>query len=220
MPYVYAITDEEGPLDPMVGPQGADVTLISERGLAAAVSEGGAITELTDEQIWGHESVVEALMERGAVLPMRLGTVLADEAAVRELLRARHLELAVGLDRIRGAVELAVRAAIEPAVSSSADPATALTGTDYLLSRLDAQRRTEAAMGRIHRPLESLSRESAVRIGDRCGGRIRASYLVDREQVPRFRELAEALERDGTATALVCTGPWPPYSFVGSEPRR
>jgi hypothetical protein len=175
-------------------------------------------SELTEEDLWAHEEVVEALMSRRAVLPMRLGTVLADDAAVRELLRSRREELAASLDRVRGAVELAVRAAIDVDPAPPGERAT--SGTEYLLERLDARRTTEAAVHRVHDPLAGLARESSLRIGVRGEGRFQAAYLVDRDRVGPFKERVEALERERAARSLTCTGPWPPYSFVGGERER
>jgi hypothetical protein len=50
---------------------------------------------------------------------------------------------------------------------------------------------------------------------------LRAAYLVERANVARFRALVERLQQQHPEIAVLCTGPWPPYSFVGSgEPHR
>ena len=41
-----------------------------------------------------------------------------------------------------------------------------------------------------------------------------ASYLVDRDSVEEFRAAVAALDDEHADVTLVCTGPWPPYSFV------
>jgi hypothetical protein len=40
------------------------------------------------------------------------------------------------------------------------------------------------------------------------------AYLVDRERTDRFFELARELGGSLEDADLVCTGPWPPYSFA------
>jgi hypothetical protein len=41
-----------------------------------------------------------------------------------------------------------------------------------------------------------------------------AAYLVDRERVDSFRARVEELGEEIDGAAVVCTGPWPPYSFT------
>ena len=40
-----------------------------------------------------------------------------------------------------------------------------------------------------------------------------ASYLVATRNVPAFRKAVDALEEAHPELTIVCTGPWPPYSF-------
>ena len=43
---------------------------------------------------------------------------------------------------------------------------------------------------------------------------LRAAYLVERGQVDAFVTAVRRLQEDRADLALVCTGPWPPFSFV------
>jgi hypothetical protein len=45
---------------------------------------------------------------------------------------------------------------------------------------------------------------------------LRAAYLVDRGAVPDFVESVGAMQEENPHLRLLCTGPWPPYSFTGS----
>ena len=40
------------------------------------------------------------------------------------------------------------------------------------------------------------------------------AYLVDERAVEPFRGVVERLQLSHPDTAILCTGPWPPYSFV------
>src|SRR5205807_2635684 len=84
MPYLYAVIERNGVLAGVVGdPPGS---------------------------LWDHEAVVEAVMQDGAVLPMRFGSVVDD---VEAFLASRRASLVAALSRVRGAVELGVRPAAD-----------------------------------------------------------------------------------------------------------
>jgi Gas vesicle synthesis protein GvpL/GvpF len=170
------------------------------------------------DALWVHERVVERLMGDRAVLPMRYGTKLGDDAALRASLAEREGELLAALDRVRGRVELSVRA-MQPHGTNGDAAAIALptTGREYLLSRLHDGRRAEQAAAAVHQPLAALAVAARRWPGRVPGEVLRAAYLVDRAVVPRFRATVERLQRDQPA-ALLCTGPWPPYSFAELRP--
>jgi hypothetical protein len=47
---------------------------------------------------------------------------------------------------------------------------------------------------------------------------LRAAYLVDRGAVGEFVARVRQLQRAHEELALVCTGPWPPFSFAQGAP--
>jgi Gas vesicle synthesis protein GvpL/GvpF len=193
---LYAITDDPAPPDP-------PLRAVRSDGLTALCAPAER-REMTAEVLWRHEEVVEALMEERDLLPMRFGTVVEDdEAAVRALDEQRE-QLKMSLDRVRGAVELAVRAAADP---SSEGTAVGLSGAEYMRAKAH---RTEAA-GLLHEPLAFLARESVVQPGPEL---LRAAYLVDREAVESFVGLVRRLQATHEDLHILCTGPWPPYSFA------
>jgi Gas vesicle synthesis protein GvpL/GvpF len=193
---LYAITDDPAPPDP-------PLRAVRSDGLTALCAPAER-REMTAEVLWRHEEVVEALMEERDLLPMRFGTVVEDdEAAVRALDQQRE-QLKMSLDRVRGAVELAVRAAADP---SSEGTAVGLSGAEYMRAKAH---RTEAA-GLLHEPLAFLARESVVQPGPEL---LRAAYLVDREAVESFVGLVRRLQATHEDLHILCTGPWPPYSFA------
>jgi hypothetical protein len=44
---------------------------------------------------------------------------------------------------------------------------------------------------------------------------LRAAYLVDRGAVEEFVAAVRRLQHRHPELAVVCTGPWPPFSFTG-----
>jgi hypothetical protein len=193
---LYAITDDPAPPDPPLRALRSDGLTV----LCAPAEQ----REMSAEVLWRHEEVVESLMKGRDVLPMRFGTLVEDDDAAVRALEERGEELKRSLDRVRGAVELAVRAEAEP--GSVAAPAAA-SGTEYMRAKAH---RTEAAR-LLHEPLAFLARESVVKPGPEV---LRAAYLVDREAVDSFVGLVKRLQETHEGLRVLCTGPWPPYSFV------
>jgi hypothetical protein len=197
---LLAITDDPRPPESPVG-------AVRSGGLSVlyAPAEEQAITAAA---LWKREAMLEALMEGRDLLPVRYGTLVADERAAAEAVAARGAELAAGLERVRGAVELAVRVrSLETAAPAPAE-APAVSGRDYLRARVAG---AEVAR-ELHEPLAALARESVRRHGSEL---LRAAYLVDRDAVEPFVALVRRLQEAHADLALLCTGPWPPYSFTG-----
>jgi hypothetical protein len=171
---LYAITSSPAP-------QADGLRAIEKHGLAAICSRAEE-RQASAEELWRREEVLESLMNECDLLPVRYGTVVNDDEAAGELLDARRDELILALERVRGAVELAVRFA-----------------GDGVKTRLLE----------MHETLSTLARESR----ELSPGR--GAYLVPREDVAAFVARVAALEEANDDLSLLCTGPWPPYSFAG-----
>jgi Gas vesicle synthesis protein GvpL/GvpF len=194
---LYAITDDPAPANPPLFAVPCVAGLVA---LCAPAHD----QEVTPAALWRYEEMVEALMESRDVLPVRFGTLVADENAVVGALAKRRSELAASLDRVRGAVELAVRAREREAPSR---PEVAPSGSAYL--RAKASRGGVAR--RLHERLADHARASVVLSGSEL---LRAAYLVNRDDVDSFVALVDELQSDYAELDLVCTGPWPAYSFA------
>jgi Gas vesicle synthesis protein GvpL/GvpF len=194
---LYAITDDPSPPDPPLRAVTCD-------GLTALCAPAES-RPLTPEVLWRHEELVEALMEQRDLLPVRFGTLVPDEEAAARAVAERREELVTALERVRGAVELAVRA--QPREPEQAQPQRGETGRDYMRAKA---RRTQAAR-LLHEPLAFLARDSVVHTSPEL---LRAAYLVDREALDGFVSLVRRLQAAHPSLSVVCTGPWPPFSFV------
>jgi hypothetical protein len=160
------------------------------------------------ESLWRHEELVEALMETRDLLPVRFGTLLADEAAVAQAVGGRSGQLAGQLERVRGAVEIAVRVADR--ASSPLSGQTGTSGTDYMRLRAESVRIARV----IHDELSAVARDSTTRPGPEL---MRGAYLVERGGVDDFVARVRRLQDVNPGLDLICTGPWPPYSFADRE---
>src|SRR5215210_2729133 len=143
MVYVFAIVEPDVVPPPEPGFEGAALRTVRASGVAAIVSDLEARVEPSETALWEHEDVVESLMGSGAVLPMRFGSTLADDDAVGRMLGERAGELAAGLARVRGAVELGLRVVEEPEPAegeaasreaASVESAGGGVGTTYLMN--------------------------------------------------------------------------------------
>lgn len=89
-------------------PPPAPLRAVAAAGLVAVVTE--AQDELTAEALWRREELVEQLMADRDVLPVRYGTRFDDDDEAARAVAARRASLTAALERVRGAVEFAVRA--------------------------------------------------------------------------------------------------------------
>jgi Gas vesicle synthesis protein GvpL/GvpF len=206
---LYAITDDPAPPLPDV----ARLSAVASHGLAVvcAPAEEG---EITADVLWRHEEVVEALMEDRDLLPVRFGTRVDDETAAARALGERHQELASALDRVRGAVELSLRVVGErPASQPPAGEAS--SGAEYLRARGRSVAAHEEVVRTIHRPLSKDARASTeLPAREPSSELLRAAYLVDRGRTRAFVDHVTCLQAAHPRLRLLCTGPWPPYSFT------
>ena len=219
--YVYAIADREAPAAAS-GLHGSRLRSLRSGPLVAVVSEHRVLPEADETELWAHETVVEQLMQTSTVLPMRFGTTVEGDAVLLALIEERREEFEAGLERVRGAVELSVRAQLpeapEPVPVPDSEPGEAEhPGAAYMLDRARRLRQGEELAEAIHQPLVSLARESAQRRHAGVQATFRAAYLVDEENVAAFGDAVGALNMQLRETKISCTGPWPPYNFVGGD---
>ena len=189
---------------------------VREGSLLAIVSDHhGRAPDPTTSALLAYERAVRRLMEGGAVLPVQFGSVLDDEGAVQELLRRRGKDLLAQLDRVRGAVEIGLRASWRDRPPTS--DVRPQSGTSYLRDRLELRQHARRVASELD-PLTAVARSSRRALAPRPDLPVLDSYLVDRGRVSEFVALVAQLDRHLDDVELVCTGPWPPYSFAEGAP--
>jgi hypothetical protein len=190
---------------------------IIEGPLEAIVSDhDGGAPEATVAALGTYERAVRRLMDRGAILPAQFGSVLPDEDAVRGLLRGRRRDLLTRLRQVRGAVEIGLRASWRDDASVALDPRPP-SGSSYLRERLELRQSARRVASELD-PLTALARGSRRALAPRPDLPVLDAYLVDRGRVGEFVALVEQLDDRLDDVELVCTGPWPPYSFAEGAP--
>jgi hypothetical protein len=209
--YLYAIADADAPLPDCLGLEDAPVELFRAGALAGVCSRHErSSVDPEPAALWRHDQVVEAVMSSSAVLPARFGTTFGELDALRAALERDEQRLTAALEGVRGCVELAVRVTLPARATASPR-----SGQEYVHGELDRRRERRAAADRMLVPLSAHAVRS--RTGGAEQGDLTASYLVRADAVEGFTEQVKVLARDHSELALSCTGPWPPYSFVGAE---
>ena len=158
-----------------------------------------------------YERTLQSLMDSRAILPMQFGRVLADDDAVRAMLRRRRRGLLAKLDCVRGAVELGLRARWRGA-DPAPDPRSE-TCVAYLRDRLETRQSARLLANELD-PLTALARSSRRALVTHPDLPVLHAYLVDRGRVGEFVALVHELGGCLDGVELVCTGPCPPYSFA------
>lgn len=205
---IYAITADPAP---QLADELPELQAVTSCGLAALCAPAREEPP-SPADLWAREDVLEKLMEQGDLLPVRYGTRVADEAAAARALEERQEQLNAALERVRGAVELALRVHRAPDAERRPTPTD---GAAYLQARAETLGERAFVARFVHEPLAALSRAASRRTIPPSGHEIlRSAYLVDRALVDRFAERLTELEAKYPEWRLLCTGPWPPYSFV------
>jgi hypothetical protein len=221
MIYAYAIC-EPAVADPPpggVGLSGARLRVLQSDGLGAIYSRHRTrFVRPSTNLVLKHQRVVERVMTRGPVLPLRFGMQLESEQQLAGELAERRQELLCALDRVRGHVELGVRVIVDRDRETDTEPETP-SGRDYLLARVGNYAQARILQHELHAPLARLATANVLRSRAAPPAILVAAYLVDAGAVAEFRRRADELAGRQTHARVLITGPWPPYSFAAEAQR-
>jgi hypothetical protein len=210
---VYGLTDGDDVHVEGAGLRDRPLRAVRAGLLTAIVSDhDGGAPRADAETLWRHERIVERLAASQPILPARFASILNDDEAVREMLCARREQLTAALEHTRGAVELALRAMWDQPPEPEAQ-----TGTGYMQARLELRQRAREVAAQLT-PLGNHSRGTRCDLPARPQEPLRCAYLVDRGRVSEFVASVEDLDHRLSDVEILCTGPWPPYSFAQEVP--
>lgn len=218
------------------GVEAARIRAIEDDGLLALISDVRGESLATAREVRAHWRVLDEASESATVLPVRFGTVLEDEDAVRaRLLEPNAERLKELLRELDGRVQLTLkgdydeqlllRQVVEEsdAVARLRDrvrsvPAEAAYYERIRLGEMVAaqvdQRRAEDTRMALE-TLEPLAVAAREEDATRPDAALSLSFLVDRDRVPQFNDGVRKLAtRFGDRISLRYVGPLPPYSFA------
>ncbi len=232
--YVYAIVAGQQRSISGQGIEGAPLIAVSEGSLVAIGSMVNTEhVRPVPELLFAHERVTERLCREYKAIPVRFGTVLADEASVKHALRSRSALLLHDLERLGDKVEFGITALWRDANHNSG-VAGAYThpiseegkgpGTHYLQQRIESnaatRRQKENAMTLfqdISHHLREIIIERQVVLLPMPRVALRATYLLEGALAETFQQQWEQYRTAYQAFRFLLSGPWPPYSFVTKE---
>ena len=196
------------------------VFLVGKNGLSAAVSRISD-AELSPDipRVLAYKSVIESIHHRGAVIPLRYGSVFEQESQIAELLEERGQHYAKLLRELEGRVEMGVRV-----LSKSAErgqPFLSLSGGAYMAAQREHYAQAdeigleqEQISREIHRLLAGLFARSKTESGFLAGNPLLSlHFLVPKNSITPFRKVFQRMSQFPSARVL-SSGPWPPYNFV------
>jgi hypothetical protein len=189
--YVYAIADDPRlQLARPPGVDGAPITTLVNGPLTAICSLHDQLQlGSSAEELWQHQRVVEAAMERCTVAPTRFGSVLPTPGTLEQILEARRGPLTRLLARLCGKVEVALRARV---IEEGAHDCG-------------------GALDHVHGALAGRAAATVRRHDDDA---MTAAYLIEAAHLSSFAEETARVVGAHPEVRVSLTGPWPPYSFV------
>ena len=231
--YVYAIIDSTGGIGESIkGLFEATVYTIPYRDIGIVVSDLDSQVQIkTEESVLKHEKVVEALMDKFTVLPMRLYTVFGKKEDMLLKLKDHYEDFIENLDRVRDKCEFGIKViwagnVIKERIinahkneSLSAEPEQ--SGAKFMKEKFrnykidkefeeEADRCIAIVDGFFNRyvsekKLEKLKTDNLL---------LSAAYLVDKEKSDDFKKAFEELRSAGGDLKYLLSGPWPAYNFI------
>ena len=169
-----------------------------------------------------HNAILSAYCGGSGVLPMRVGTVFSDDAAVRGEIAAGATTFATFLAAMQNLREYTVQLSMTQAGQPETVAEAARSGRAHLMARRQARdarvtwdRDRQALARDILAELDALATQVEPAGGPRpnrlldCVALVACDRIDDLRRIARnHHDAAEALGLD-----LVIAGPWPPYSF-------
>ena len=233
--HVYGVV----PADARPKIQSADVRRVVHRDVAALVSDVDSGDLAAARLLRVHWKVLDEAAASATVLPVRFGTVMADEqAVVDDFLAASYDGLIAELGAMAGKVQLTVKGFFEEeslmrgVVEASPEiarlrehvrsvPEAAAYYERIQLGQMVAgeverarERDTETVLAR----LEPLAVATNVEPLARIDAAVNAAFLVERERVEEFSSAVTELGHElAGRVKLRYVGPLPPYSFTGES---
>jgi Gas vesicle synthesis protein GvpL/GvpF len=222
-----------------VGEDGAGIRTVSHGELAAVVSEveDGPLAAARD--LRAHWRVLEEVAAETTVVPVRFGTVIADERAlVEDFLAPQSEHLTALVNELRGKVQLNVKAfydeeqllrdvvAGSPAVAQLRERVQGMPEAAGYYDRIrlgelvsaEVERRRNADSALVVDRLAPLAVAAHSEGASTADMAVNAAFLVESSAVETFSSEVGALTEElGERMRIRYVGPMPPYSFADAE---
>jgi hypothetical protein len=238
--YVYGVlAASDRPLLSAPGVKGAGVRTIRQADVAALVSDLDDHALAAAREMRAHWEVLEEAARTATVLPVRFGTTMESDSAVRERLLEPNAERLAGLlGELAGSVQLSVKGDYDderllrdvvrdsPAVADVRERLRTLPEAAGYYERIrlgelvaaEIAHRQEKDSALALERLEPLAVASRVEEARSPNTAFNLAFLVMRDGLPAFSAGVRALvEEMDERIRIRYVGPLPPYSFADAE---
>lgn len=185
-----------------------------------------------------HQSVMNALMHGGTIIPLRAFTLFASDENLRKHLESERERFTALLDRLDGKQEWTLRIEFDPQLWSEAlvvrvgslralseEIAGAAPGKAFLLRKKFDDEKKRASREAEQQVVSEVEGEVMKALAcdtvaetrqQRSGAFPQINVLIERDEEARLADLRDKLTRQYAAegVTLALTGPWPPYTFA------
>jgi hypothetical protein len=239
------------------GVAGAALTLVESGGVGAVASavplhEYGEkpLREHLNDLAWlertvrAHETVLDAMLADGPLVPMRICTIYRDLEQIGAMLETREPVLRETLARLAGKSEWGVKIVVQrerlEEHARSQTPEGEETGGSEGVAYIARKKVAGQVRAEADRILDGVLRETHARLEEWSAGSVvlpaqnrelagyegdmvfNAAYLLEDERVEAFARLLEELSTQygQLGFGFDLTGPWPAYNFAAAEGER
>ena len=238
--YVYGVLPAEDQARVTeTGVEGAEVRTLEHAGVAALVSPLRGSALVAAKEVRAHWSVLGEAAKRATVLPVRFGTVLASDDAVREQLLAANAErLSALLRDMAGHVQLSVKGEYveerlmrdivrgSPAIAALRERLEEVPEAAGYYERIrlgelvagEVARHREEDTRHVLERLEPLASAAKEEQPTQPNTAFNLAFLVKRDGEEAFTKGVSELDKELEGRVeLRYVGPLPPYSFAEAE---
>jgi len=242
--YLYGVAAANGSTSfGPIGIDGRDVWVVSEGSIAMVIGpvSHSDFSQLPPQKVLQylaeHQRVLEHVMTRSTVIPVKFGTVVNDEQRVAGILNAGREEFTIALDRHADKAEfdLAVSWVDLPAVLAEiANDESVVSMKTQIASKAEPSMQQRIALGQLVKQLlDKKSQNIASRLVVALRAKwpdvivnptrddsvlLNAAVLINRGQERQFDQMLEELNKSyQNRLNFRSVGPLPPYSFATAE---
>jgi gas vesicle protein GvpL/GvpF len=229
--YAYCLAED---LDTLAGSprgiSGAPIRLLKMDDIAVMVSDAEIdAVPVTRDNALAHAAVVGSVLDQTTPLPFRFG-ILVTEQQLRSYISSRKPALEKKLAHVRDCIEMSVKI-IWQLPDDGNNPSQEIpaahpqgAGATFLAEKRreilgDERRAAQAAeiAAWLSETVSGLTRDEQVTVRPSERLVLSAAHLVERVQVPHYREKIGEAREIRPELHFLTSGPWPPYSFANIE---
>ena len=220
--YLYALLSATPSCEAGMGVCAEPLRVVAVAGLVALVGDVGEVPEPSAITLRAQDTVLRRLAAVvDAVLPVRFGTLVADDAALAESLAPRQPQLARALGRVSGCEQMTLRlwgevTAVPLVPAPPGEVEEGGPGTRYLAGRRRAHdwARRVPELEPARQRLGDLVREERVERHDRPPLLATVQHLIPRGTSRRYLDDIDAVRDALRPWRVSVTGPWLAYAFT------